>query len=98
MLMAIEFVDNEIGYNFASEMFRQRVLVAGTLNFINVFTREGWGEEPHIFPLTLAIIINFIYYRHSVLNVCLSQIEPNALHSVFFYSSIHKYKLFVLPA
>ena len=25
MLMAIEFVDNEIGYNFASEMFRQRV-------------------------------------------------------------------------
>ena len=32
MLMAIEFVDNEIGYNFASEMFRQRVLVAGTLN------------------------------------------------------------------
>ncbi|XPE47851.1 aminotransferase class III-fold pyridoxal phosphate-dependent enzyme [Shigella flexneri] len=32
MLMAIEFVDNEIGYSFASEMFRQRVLVAGTLN------------------------------------------------------------------
>lgn len=32
MLMAIEFVDNEIGYTFASEMFRQRVLVAGTLN------------------------------------------------------------------
>ena len=32
MLMAIEFVDNEIGYDFASEMFRQRVLVAGTLN------------------------------------------------------------------
>ena len=28
MLMAIEFVDNEIGYSFASEMFRQRVLVA----------------------------------------------------------------------
>ncbi len=32
MLMAIEFVDNETGYTFASEMFRQRVLVAGTLN------------------------------------------------------------------
>ena len=32
MLMAIEFIDNEIGYDFASEMFRQRVLVAGTLN------------------------------------------------------------------
>ncbi|WP_249226274.1 putrescine aminotransferase [Entomohabitans teleogrylli] len=32
MLMAIEFCDNDIGYQFASEMFRQRVLVAGTLN------------------------------------------------------------------
>ncbi|AUU86979.1 hypothetical protein C2U54_20580 [Leclercia sp. LSNIH1] len=31
-----------------------------------------------------AIIINFIYYRHSDLNVCLSRIEPNAMHSVFF--------------
>lgn len=34
--------------------------------------------------ITLAIIINFIYYRHSVLNVCLSLIEPDAPHSVFF--------------
>ena len=32
MLMALEFVDNEIGYQFSSEMFRQQVLVAGTLN------------------------------------------------------------------
>ncbi|AXF58397.1 hypothetical protein DVA43_01920 [Leclercia sp. W6] len=34
--------------------------------------------------ISLAIIINFIYYRHSNLNVCLSRIEPNAMHSVFF--------------
>ena len=34
--------------------------------------------------ITLAIIINFIYYRHSVLNVCLSLIEPDAPHSFFF--------------
>lgn len=32
LLIAIEFSDNETGYNFASEMFRQQVLVAGTLN------------------------------------------------------------------
>ncbi|WP_248638462.1 putrescine aminotransferase [Citrobacter koseri] len=47
MLMAIEFVDNEIGYNFASEMFRQRVLVAGTLN-----NSKTIRIEP---PLTLTI-------------------------------------------
>lgn len=40
MLMAIEFVDNEIGYNFASEMFRQRVLVAGTLNNAKTIDRR----------------------------------------------------------
>ncbi|PCP09688.1 hypothetical protein CP994_02475 [Enterobacter hormaechei] len=42
--------------------------------------------------ITLAIIINFIYYRHSVLNVCLSLIEPDASHSVFFtflYVNLH---------
>ena len=32
LLIAIEFSDNETGYSFASEMFRQQVLVAGTLN------------------------------------------------------------------
>jgi len=32
-----------------------------------------------------AIIINFIYYRHSILNVCLPLLRPNAWHSVFFY-------------
>lgn len=47
MLMAIEFVDNEIGYTFASEMFRQRVLVAGTLN-----NSKTIRIEP---PLTLTI-------------------------------------------
>lgn len=47
MLMAIEFVDNEIGYNFASEMFRQCVLVAGTLNNAKTIRIEP--------PLTLTI-------------------------------------------
>ena len=47
LLMAIEFVDNEIGYSFASEMFRQRVLVAGTLN-----NSKTIRIEP---PLTLTI-------------------------------------------
>ncbi|GAA3600002.1 putrescine aminotransferase [Gibbsiella greigii] len=32
LLQAIEFQENEIGYAFASELFRQRILVAGTLN------------------------------------------------------------------
>ena len=47
MLMAIEFVDNESGYNFASEMFRQRVLVAGTLNNAKTIRIEP--------PLTLTV-------------------------------------------
>nr|CAB3502413.1 unnamed protein product [Digitaria exilis] len=47
LLMAIEFVDNEIGYSFASEMFRQRVLVAGTLN-----NSKTIRIEP---PLTLTV-------------------------------------------
>ncbi len=46
-LMAIEFVDNETGYRFASEMFRQRVLVAGTLNNAKTIRIEP--------PLTLTI-------------------------------------------
>ncbi|EHD01489.1 hypothetical protein LTSEWAN_3723, partial [Salmonella enterica subsp. enterica serovar Wandsworth str. A4-580] len=28
-----------------------------------------------------AIIINFIYYRHSLLNVCLPLFQPDASHS-----------------
>ncbi len=47
--------------------------------------------------ITLAIIINFIYYRHSVLNVCLSLIEPDASHSVFFYLSLRQPTFYVLP-
>lgn len=34
--------------------------------------------------IVTAIIINFIYYRHSFLNVCLPLFQPNAPHSVFF--------------
>ena len=44
-----------------------------------------------------AIIINFIYYRHSFLNVCLPLLQPDASHSVFFYPSLHKFYLLVLP-
>jgi hypothetical protein len=33
--------------------------------------------------IIIAIIINFIYYRHSILNVCLPLLGPNAWHSVF---------------
>ncbi|KAA9000489.1 putrescine aminotransferase [Affinibrenneria salicis] len=32
LLLALEFRANEIGYAFSSEMFRRRILVAGTLN------------------------------------------------------------------
>lgn len=39
--MAIEFVDNEIGYNFVSEMFRQRVLVVGTFNNVKTIRIES---------------------------------------------------------
>ncbi|RWU01863.1 hypothetical protein DN602_01975 [Raoultella ornithinolytica] len=41
--------------------------------------------------ITIAIIINFIYYRHSVLNVCLPLFQPDASHSVFFYPSLHNF-------
>ncbi|OFV56307.1 hypothetical protein BB932_02430 [Klebsiella pneumoniae] len=34
--------------------------------------------------IRVAIIINFIYYRHSVLNVCLPLFQPDASHPVFF--------------
>ena len=40
--------------------------------------------------IIIAIIINFIYYRHSILNVCLPLLGPNAWHSVFFYLSLRK--------
>jgi len=54
-------------------------------------------KQANITKITLAIIINFIYYRHSVLNVCLSLIEPNAERSVFFYLSLRNYIFLVLP-
>lgn len=40
MLMVIEFVDNEIGYDFVSEMFRQWVLVVGMLNNVKMICIE----------------------------------------------------------
>ncbi|OFI14049.1 hypothetical protein BEE60_02595 [Klebsiella pneumoniae] len=33
--------------------------------------------------IRVAIIINFIYYRHSVLNVCLPLFQPDASHRFF---------------
>ena len=54
-------------------------------------------KTTNITKITLAIIINFIYYRHSALNVCLSLIEPDAAHSVFFYLSLRNYIFLVLP-
>lgn len=54
-------------------------------------------KSQEISKITLAIIINFIYYRHSFSNVCLSLIEPSAMHSVFFYPSLRYANNFVLP-
>lgn len=41
-------------------------------------------ESSFATKIVTAIIINFIYYRHSLLNVCLPLFQPNASHSVFF--------------
>ncbi len=46
MLMAIEDIDNEIGYDFASEMFRQQVLVAETLNSAKTIRIEPPRPSP----------------------------------------------------
>ena len=44
--------------------------------------------------IIIAIIINFIYYRHSILNVCLPLLGPNAWHSVFFtFLYVNKFNL-----
>ncbi|MBH8375527.1 hypothetical protein [Pseudomonas aeruginosa] len=43
----MDFVNNEVGYNLAGELFRQRVLVAGTLNNAKTIRIEP--------PLTLTI-------------------------------------------
>lgn len=45
------------------------------------------NDKTKLSPTTkiiIAIIINFIYYRHSVLNVCLPLFQPDASHPVFF--------------
>ncbi|EBX5572340.1 hypothetical protein DSN37_20140 [Salmonella enterica subsp. enterica serovar Kuessel] len=41
-------------------------------------------ESSFATKIVTAIIINFIYYRHSLLNVCLPLFQPDASHSVFF--------------
>ncbi|RAX35088.1 UNVERIFIED_CONTAM: hypothetical protein DQE83_11400 [Escherichia coli] len=41
-----------------------------------------------------AIIINFIYYRHSFLNVCLPLFQPDASHPVFFLPFFTHFSLF----
>ncbi|AVP30506.1 hypothetical protein DZI64_20025 [Escherichia coli] len=46
---------------------------------LNVKTKPSLATR-----ITPAIIINFIYYRHSFLNVCLPLFQPDASHSVFF--------------
>jgi len=38
--------------------------------------------------ITLAIIINFIYYRHSDLNVRFTPIPAGCSHPVFFYLNL----------
>ncbi|OZG44158.1 hypothetical protein CDA57_23655 [Salmonella enterica subsp. enterica serovar Typhi] len=40
-------------------------------------------ESSFATKIVTAIIINFIYYRHSLLNVCLPLFQPDASHSVF---------------
>lgn len=64
-------------------------------HFITALIVKTKSQE--ITKITLAIIINFIYYRHSFSNVCLSRIEPSAMHSVFFYPSLRYVNNFVLP-
>ncbi|TGB60408.1 hypothetical protein CRG94_10275 [Escherichia sp. E3356] len=46
---------------------------------LNVKTNSSLATK-----ISLAIIINFIYYRHSFLNVCLPLFRPDASHPVFF--------------
>ena len=58
MLIAIEFVDNEIGYSFASEMFRQRVLVAGTLNNSKTIRIERLAQNLTLFLLSARKFLN----------------------------------------
>ena len=45
---------------------------------------NGKTKPSPITKIVSAIIINFIYYRHSFLNVCLPLFQPDASHPVFF--------------
>lgn len=58
---------------------------------------NGKTKPSPITKIVSAIIINFIYYRHSVLNVCLPLFQPDASHSVFFYLSLRKFNQRMLP-
>lgn len=50
-------------------------------------------ESSFATKIVTAIIINFIYYRHSLLNVCLPLFQPNASHSVFLrFLDTHRLK------
>lgn len=57
-----------------------------TINHIhtnNSIALNGKTKLSLVTKITVAIIINFIYYRHSVLNVCLPLFQPDASHPVF---------------
>lgn len=58
---------------------------------------NGKTKPSPITKIVSAIIINFIYYRHSVLNVCLPLFQPDASHSFFFYLSLRKFNQRMLP-
>ncbi|EGD5055504.1 hypothetical protein DTZ18_16925 [Escherichia coli] len=53
---------------------------------LNVKTKPSLATR-----ISPAIIINFIYYRHSFLIVCLPLFQPDASHPVFFYPSLHTF-------
>lgn len=54
-------------------------------------------ESSFATKIAIAIIINFIYYRHSFLNVCLPLFQPNACAFGFFYAFLHKTRCTLLP-
>ena len=98
MLISRNFYKAQIAYKFSTynqkknHTYINQVLIIKTVTALNDKTRSRL-----ISKISLAIIINFIYYRHSVLNVCLSLIEPDASHSVFFYLSLRQPTFNVLP-
>ncbi|PSR48770.1 hypothetical protein C8256_01900 [Kluyvera genomosp. 2] len=54
------------------------------MKIIKVIALNGKTKPSPTTKIVSAIIINFIYYRHSVLNVCLPLFQPDASHPVFF--------------